>query len=52
MKIEKELSNTISKSNAIKVASLIGCDGALFKQLVKILLEILLPFSIWYPCCL
>jgi hypothetical protein len=39
MKIEKELSNTISKSNAIKVASLIGCDGALFKQLVKILLD-------------
>ncbi|HNR19562.1 MAG: hypothetical protein IPJ79_12540 [Bacteroidetes bacterium] len=39
MNIEKELSKIISKSNAIKVASLIGCDDALFKQLIKVLLE-------------
>lgn len=39
MIIEKELSRKISKSNAIKVANFIGCNGSLFKQLVKILLD-------------
>lgn len=39
MDIRKEVSKKLSKTGAVKVANLIGCDKRLFKQLVDIMLE-------------